>query len=426
MTGAEINPRKVKTFVNDLNLQWAMLVNSGQAAGVDRVDFNSWQVLARIAPRNFLDQIRERLDDLDLRFKFVMDAIKWAGGEDGLKATFQEYDTWRLRRVLRDLEFSPGFNAQILDAFVHLTAPLQEFVSLAEKAEAKPVEVEPGLTEVVPEAVKRKETRLRGVPAEQKKAMQDALEYPQKGATASENRLEIGGLQFIKIPAGKFLMGSKDDNSLAYDGERPQHTLDLPAFWMAQFPLTNAQYAQFVSEGKHPVDDWSEKKNHPVVNVSWNDAIAYCKWFNEQNKIELQEHGLTLHLPTEAQWEKAARGEYGNEWPWGNEFDQNRCNSDEGGKNGTTPVDAYPSGASPYGVLDMVGNVWEWTHTSWKDYPYKADDGRESEKESGSRVLRGGSFDDVHRLVRCAYRSDYDPDLRCYDLGFRVCVSPIS
>ena len=91
VTGAEINPRKVKTFVNDLNLQWAMLVNSGQAQGVNRADFNTWQVLARIAPRNFLDQIRERLEDLDLRHKFVMDAAKWARGEESLNATFQQY-----------------------------------------------------------------------------------------------------------------------------------------------------------------------------------------------------------------------------------------------------------------------------------------------------------------------------------------------
>ena len=125
VTGAEINPRKVKTFVNDLNLQWAMLANSGQAGGVDRVDFNSWQVLARIAPRNFLDQIRERLEDLDLRYKFVMDAIKWAQGEESLNATFQEYDSWRLRRVLRDLTFGNDFNPQVLNAFVHLTAPPQ-------------------------------------------------------------------------------------------------------------------------------------------------------------------------------------------------------------------------------------------------------------------------------------------------------------
>jgi formylglycine-generating enzyme required for sulfatase activity len=221
-------------------------------------------------------------------------------------------------------------------------------------------------------------------------------------------------------------MGSKDDNKLAYDWERPQQALDLPDFWMAQFPLTNEQYAQYASKEKHPVEGWAKKKNHPVVNVSWNDAVAYCKWFNEQHKTQLRANGLTLHLPTEAQWEKAARGEYGNEWPWGNEFDKNKCNSNEGKKKGTTPVDAYPSGASPYGVMDMVGNVWEWTHTLFKEYPYKAEDGRESEKVAESRAMRGGSFDLNRQAARCASRYSGLPNNRNKIVSFRLCVSPIS
>jgi toxoflavin biosynthesis protein ToxD len=138
---------------------------------------------------------------------------------------------------------------------------------------------------------------------------------------------------------------------------------------------------------------------------------------------------LTLRLPTEAEWEKAARGEYGNEWPWGNEFDKNRCNSSEGRQRNTTPVNSYsPQGDSPYGCADMAGNVWEWTHTLWQGYPYQAGDGRENEKASGARVLRGGSFGFLHRGVRCAFRdlNYYNPDNRDYDLGFRLCVSPIS
>jgi formylglycine-generating enzyme required for sulfatase activity len=451
VTGAEINPRKVKTFVNDLNLQWAMLVNSGKAEGVNRADFNNWQVLARIAPRNFLDQIRERLEDLDLRFKFVMDATRWARGEESLNATFQEYDTWRLRRVLRDLDFSAQFNAEVLDAFVHLTAPPKiEPVPEKKPAEKVPLEVHKTVKEI---GILEEQDLPRKIRRGAEKGAVSFEVAPEKSTGA--NRIEIGGIQFIRIPAGKFLMGSKDDNSLAYDDEKPQHTLDLPAFWMAQFPLTNQEFTEFIQatgyvttadkEGgwspkeskfvkgvnwQHPLDSKSglkDKDNHPVVQVSWLDAMEYCKWFNEQYKTELQDYGLTLHLPTEAQWEKAARGEYGNEWPWGNEFDQGRCNSIEGGKGGTTPVDAYPSGASPYGMLDMVGNVWEWTHTLWKGYPYKADDGRESENDSGRRVLRGGSFGYDRSLARCAYRGSSGPDDRYgYVVGFRVAVSPIS
>ena len=131
-------------------------------------------------------------------------------------------------------------------------------------------------------------------------------------------------------------------------------------------------------------------------------------------------------LPSEAQWEKAAQGEYGNEWPWGNEFDKNRCNSRESDKGDTVPVDAYPTGASPYGVMDMVGNVWEWTHTLYKDYPYKLVDGRESDEDLGRRVLRGGSFNRDIRFTRCASRGNNVPDTRGYALGFRVCISSVN
>ena len=124
--GAEINPRKVKTFFNDLNLQWAMLKNIGQAQGVNRDDFTRWQVLLRAAPQNFRERVYAFPDDaIDLRHKFVLDALRWAGGDQSLDATFQDYaSSARLRRVLREIKtFSPTFDAKTLDAFVHLTAP---------------------------------------------------------------------------------------------------------------------------------------------------------------------------------------------------------------------------------------------------------------------------------------------------------------
>lgn len=230
-------------------------------------------------------------------------------------------------------------------------------------------------------------------------------------------------MPFVRISAGKFLMGSKDDNELALEYERPQHTLELPEFYMARFPVTNADYARF-PEANFKVP--KGKGRHPVVKVSWRDAMKYVEWLKERVSNDLLS-GFDFTLPTEAQWEKAARGEYGNECPWGDEFDQNRCNSNEGGKGGTTPVDAYLTGVSPFGVLDMVGNVWEWTRTLREfEYPYKATDGREEEDETGRRVIRGGSFDYDSRGARCAVRDYGSPVGRAAFVGFRVCVSPIS
>jgi len=242
------------------------------------------------------------------------------------------------------------------------------------------------------------------------------------------NKLTLSnGMDFMCVPAGTFLMGSAKANKLAYGDERPQHAVDIPyGYWMARFPITNEQYNLYAKAKriKHPVDDWEKKKDHPVVYVNWDDVSAYSQWLNNLLKNELPS-GLVLRLPTEAEWEKAARGKKGNEYPWGNEFDKNKCNSSAGGKGGTTSVGFYsPRGDSPYGCADMVGNVWEWTHSSLKEYPYKANDGREDESAKIARVLRGGTYDYGVRYLRCAVRYWYPPDYRNLDFGFRVAAAP--
>jgi formylglycine-generating enzyme required for sulfatase activity len=241
--------------------------------------------------------------------------------------------------------------------------------------------------------------------------------------------------EMVLIPAGRFLMGGDPNvDQGARDDEDLQHTLYLPDYYLAKTLLTNAQYAAFVqATGHQQPPDWEGGKppkgkgDHPVVYVSWHDAVAYCRWLAEVT-------GRPYGLPSEAEWEKGARGSDGRIWPWGNQWDAERCNCEEGGKGDTTPVGAYPQGASPYGLLDMAGNVWEWTRSLWGEdeinpsfkYPYDPADGREDLDAPGTvlRVLRGGSWDLSLRHARCVVRSWSYPDLSYSALGFRL-VSPV-
>ncbi len=425
VAGAEINPRKVKTFLNDLGLAWSLLVNSGQAKNVERADFTRWQVLMRAAPESFKGEIHNPGLDAELRFQFVQRALAWAGGDVDAAKIIEEFPFAKNRRLKNTLRkigaFGPRFDAKVLDAFIHLVAPPKP-----PAPEKVPAEVKEAVVKEVLEAPKEviEQEALRDVSIIEKGARREVAVSGRAGAQI------FGGISFVFVPKGKFLMGSREDNKLAYDSEKPQHTVEiLRDFWIGQYPVTNEQYDLFVQAkgGMHPVSNWQKKKNHPVVNVSWNDAQAYCKWLNGQiQNSEFKIQNLEIRLPTEAEWEKAARGEFGFEWPWGNEFDKNKCNSSEGGKGGTTPVGVYsPAGDSPYGAADMVGNVWEWTQSLFEGYPYNAKDGREDSKASGRRVLRGGSFYYDLRFVRCAVRLDNLNLL--FDLnGFRVCASPIS
>jgi len=239
-------------------------------------------------------------------------------------------------------------------------------------------------------------------------------------------RVQLFEPEMILIPAGEFLMGSdpivdKD----AMDNEQPQHTLYLPDYYMARAPVTNAQYAAFVeATGHRQPKHWKDRKppsgkeDHPVVYVSWYDAVAYCDWLAEVT-------GKPYRLPSEAEWEKGARGSDGRIYPWGDLWDAEWCNGGEGGEGDTTPVGAYPEGASPYGLLDMAGNVWEFTRSVFKNYPYDPEDGREDPEAEGHRVIRGGAFPSGRRVVRCAGRNRF---VRCAarvgDVGFRVVVPP--
>ena len=249
-------------------------------------------------------------------------------------------------------------------------------------------------------------------------------------------RLPFGEPVWVEVPAGEFWMGSDETTK----DEKPAHEVFLDTFRIALVPITNSQYRYFVEATGHtPPPHWEDgrvprgEESHPVVRVTWHDALAYCRWLAEVT-------GKPITLPSEAQWEKAARGHQDRrEYPWGNDWEESKCNTSELGLGGTTPVGIFPDGASPYGCLDMVGNIWEWTTSIWGSwtgdeakmefsYPYDPSDGREN-LEAGDeilRVLRGGSWSFNQGYACCSYRCRSKPNYWDYINGFRVVVSPIS
>ena len=265
---------------------------------------------------------------------------------------------------------------------------------------------------------------------------QDCLqprERSEAGSVLSQLGDDRGFDEMVPVPAGKFLMGSTDEDELALDSEKTQHEVDVADFRIGKYLVTNAQYEIFVKETDAELPHhWHEKTapsalcNHPVVYVSWHDAQAYCRWLS-------QKRGEEVRLPTEAEWEKAARGTDGRFWPWGNEFSSSCCNVNETGVGSTSPVGIFAAGVSSYGTCDMAGNVWEWTGSLWGKeigtlefgYPYDATDGRENLQAADDIwcVVRGGSFLYDGRYVRCAYRHYSLPLGRVDSFGFRV-VSP--
>ena len=244
-----------------------------------------------------------------------------------------------------------------------------------------------------------------------------------------------GKTGMVLVPAGTFAMGSNDDHIKQaaewcgcginyFQDELYMHDVYVSAFYIDKYEVTNRQFATFAQDTGYVTD--AEKKpepntwrtaytpgqeDHPVIWMSWNDASAYCQWAGKR-------------LPTEAEWEKAARGDDARLWPWGNNWDNQRLNASEGGRKTTTPVGSFAQGASPYGLLDMAGNVWEWVGDWFGPTYYQDGPNRDSDPtgpEGGQdRVLRGGGFNNGLHDVRTANRhkgggSGYAPDhgFRC-------------
>ena len=220
---------------------------------------------------------------------------------------------------------------------------------------------------------------------------------------------EKDGSILVPIPEGEAVFGSPEGEG--YDDERPQFRASLPEYYMGAYEVTNAQWKRFADEtgygvpwpnGRIPLDC----EDYPVADLNWGDAAAYCEWAG-------------LRLPSELEWEKAARGTDGRDYPWGYVWDPTLCRN--GVDDGSAPVGSYPDGRSPYGLFDMAGNVWEWCE-DWYDagaYGYYARGDLSAPPRGEYRVLRGGSWEEsVGAYFRCACR---DYNLNGFDDGgFRV------
>ncbi|MBI4189935.1 MAG: SUMF1/EgtB/PvdO family nonheme iron enzyme [Betaproteobacteria bacterium] len=234
--------------------------------------------------------------------------------------------------------------------------------------------------------------------------------------------------EMVAIPAGVFTMGGNDGP----DDERPAHQVSVAAFELDRLPVTNARFAEFLNaagarntNGERLFDDddpdarihrqgarWTADlgfETHPVVEVSWPGARDYCAWRGKR-------------LPTEAEWEKAARGSDGRKYPWGNSPPDRTRAQFAVRYNDTAPVDAFPAGASPYGVLDLAGNAWEWVSSAYRSYPYNANDGREDLKAGPVRATRGGGHDSPAEEITTTQRGRFlsrNPRSGHHNIGFR-------
>jgi len=235
----------------------------------------------------------------------------------------------------------------------------------------------------------------------------------------------------VRIPAGPFMMGSADGPA----DERPAHRISLPAFSIDRYPVTNAQFAVFLDavgplnakgERLFDVQDqdarirqvasrWAANagfEQHPVVEVSWAGARDYCAWRGKR-------------LPTEAEWEKAARGTDARRYPWGNAPPDRMRTQHNAEYNETAPVDRFPAGASPYGVHDLSGNAWEWVSSAYRPYPYDARDGREDLASGPVRATRGGGHDSGTREITVTQRGrnlSRNPAAGHHNIGFRCAL----
>ncbi len=386
------NPRKLKLLINQLSLQWAVVCNlhGGQ---ITQRDFFLWQLLITSSPPSFRKKVRTILTETELLYRFIKDAVRWASGDQEHNATYSEYksDDYEgtfvqvLRTIGEEGGFSEKFSSSQLNTFIYLTPRL-----LSDKG---------------------KEGDDRG----------DEIGRSYRPPEI----LKIGEIEFIQIPAGEFIMGTPSGADFWDNLEIPQHSEKIPYdYWISRYPVTRQLWASVYKSTTNP-------NEHPMTEITWEEAKSFCEiWQKEMMEANMWPQDMTdwqARLPTEEEWEKAARGEYGNVWPWGNTFDPSKCNSKESKLGQTTPVGQYsPVGDSRYGVSDMVGNVWEWTLSRPRSYSEKINLSKEIPNLLSSnetfRIKRGGSFKCRQDIARAAYRMYHHCQMKADDLGFRIVI----
>jgi formylglycine-generating enzyme required for sulfatase activity len=224
------------------------------------------------------------------------------------------------------------------------------------------------------------------------------------------------GITFVKVPVGNFIMGAHLTDRYSHASETPKHIINIPYdYWIGRFPITNAQFSEFVGWTHHDFNwasGWKQKLDNPVINVTWRDALAYVNWLGQVRGEDLPK-GMSFSLPSEAEWEKAARGTDGRVFPWGNEFDRTLCNAKTWLRSETYSVGAYhPFGDSPYGACDMVGGVWEWTRSESQPYPYMREKEEVQIPYNALLIVRGGPYKGNEASVRITKRSVSSTDVR--------------
>jgi formylglycine-generating enzyme required for sulfatase activity len=251
-------------------------------------------------------------------------------------------------------------------------------------------------------------------------------------------------LGFVEIPAGPFVMGSVSGyDPEAYPDEAPPHEITLPRYYIGRYPVTGRQFRAFIDHSGHKPENEGSlygPPNHPVVWLAWLDALRYCEWLTARLRewrgtpepiatlLRQEEWGVTL--PSEPEWEKAARGADRRVYPWGNDSDNDHGNFGGTGIMTTSVVGCFPTGVSPYGIEEMSGNVWEWTRSVWGTYPYPTDPAERAERESLEvregvrRVRRGGAFFSSPRSVRCSVRLGSGPYPHGGGMGCRAVLRP--